>query len=827
MTGSPRRRSDGTGETTASRRAFLGGLAATPLLGLPLGPDAASSASGRQSGQDAFSELRAKAAALFTGGGFDPDDPVFAGPLARLDAAARAHRAAMDLSADRTFLWPDLPLTGVSGDIASSYQRLRTLATAWASPGTSTYGSEPAAQEILGALDFLHERAYNETKRETGNWWHWEIGAPRALMDTAVIMYDVAGSGRRAAWIRAVDRFCPNPDRRTNLTGFAETGANRADKALIVALRGIVGADAGKLALARDGLSDTRDAGRHTLFGYVTSGDGFYADGSFVQHDVVAYTGSYGVVLLQSLATILGLLGGSAWEVTDPEVRVVLDAVENAYAPWIHDGLMMDSVRGRAVSRQFNRDQDAGRDTVDAILQLAAGAGEPYATRFRRLAKGWIQRGRLLDGANVATTARAAALLDDGAVTAAPRPRGHRVFAAMDRIVHRRPAWSFAISLSSRRIAMYECGNGENYRAWYQGDGATYLHLDFHLDRGHYGDGYWPTVNAYRLAGTTVDTRHRDPAVSAGGTGTFRPANTWAGGATTGGYGVAGLHLMAAGTSLTARKSWVCLDDAVVCLGAGITSSDGRPIETVVENRATASTLTTGDGWAHLDGVAGYVFPSGPAPRTLRERRTGTWLEINDGPSTRGTADPVTRDYTTLWFDHGTNPSDATYAYILLPGATRERTRDFDGVQLLANTGDVQAVRAHGRSAGGGELLAAIFWTPGEVGAAPAPGSAAEAGGVAEAAREAGGVTEAGGLSASAPCAILIRRVAGRVTVAVSDPGRTVATTTITLPHPAHHLIEADDTVSVTTGDRPQVTVNLAGSAGRTHTAVLATGRKG
>ncbi|MEV0998704.1 polysaccharide lyase 8 family protein [Nonomuraea sp. NPDC050202] len=771
-----------------SRRAFLGGLAAVPLLG-------------SRSGQDAFSELRAKAAALFTGGGIDPDDPVFAAPVARLDAAARAHRAAMDVSAGRTFLWPDLPLTGVSGDIAGSYQRLRTLATAWASPGTSTHGDEAAAREILGGLDFLYERAYNEARRETGNWWHWEIGAPRALMDTAVIMHDAISAGQRAAWIRAVDRFCPNPDRRTNLTDFAETGANRADKALIVALRGIVGADAGKLALARDGLSDTRDAGKHTLFGHVTSGDGFYADGSFIQHGVVAYTGSYGVVLLQSLATILGLLGGSAWEVTDPAVRVVLDAVENAYAPWIHDGLMMDSVRGRAVSRQFNRDDDAGRDTVDAILQLAAGAGEPYATRFRQLAKGWIRRGRFLDAANVAATARAAALLGDAAVAAAPRPRGHRVFAAMDRIVHRRPSWSFAISLSSRRIAMYECGNGENYRAWYQGDGATYLHLD--LD--HYSAGYWPTVDSYRLAGTTVDTRHRDPAVSVGGTGTFRPANAWAGGATAGGYGVAGLDLMAAGTSLTARKSWVCLDDAVVCLGAGITSSDGRPIETVVENRATAATLTTGDGWAHLDGVAGYVFPTGPAPRTLQERRTGTWLEINDGPSTRGTADPVTRDYTTLWFDHGPDPTDATYAYILLPAATRERTRDFDGVEILANTGDAQAVRARGRSAGGGELLAAIFWTPGEVGRAP----------------------EAGGVSASAPCAVLIRRAAGRITVAVSDPSRTVATTTITLPHPAHRLIEADDTVSVTTGDRPRVTVNLAGSAGRTHTAVLSTGRKG
>ncbi|WP_222871171.1 polysaccharide lyase 8 family protein [Nonomuraea sp. PA05] len=765
-----------------SRRAFIGGLAAAPLLSVP-------------PGQDPFAELRAKAAALITGGPIDPGDPVFAAPLSRLDAAAQAYRTGMNLSAGRTHLWPDLPLTGVSDDIAGSYQRLRTLAVAWASPGTTTHGNASAAQDILGGLDFLHERAYNESRRETGNWWHWEIGAPRALMDTAVVMYDATTAEQRAAWIRAVDRFCPNPDRRTNLTDFAETGANRADKALIVALRGIVGADSGRLALARDGLSDTRDAGRHTLFGHVTSGDGFYADGSFVQHDVVAYTGSYGVVLLQSLATVLGLLGGSAWQVTDPAVRVVLDAVENAYAPWIHEGLMMDSVRGRAVSRQFNRDHDAGRDAVDAILHLAAGAGEPYATRFRRLAKGWIRRGRFLDAADVAATARAAALLSDGTVTAAPRPRGHRVFAAMDRVVHRRPSWSYAISLSSRRIAMYECGNGENYRAWYQGDGATYLHLDL----GHYSDDYWPTVDSHRLAGTTVDTRRRDPAVSSGGTGTFRPGNAWAGGAAADGYGVAGLDLAAPGTTLTARKAWVCLDDAVVCLGAGITSLDGRPIETVVENRATAAALTVGDGWAHLGGVAGYVFPSGSVPRTLRERRTGAWLEINDGPSTKGTADPVARDYTTLWFDHGADPSDAAYAYIVLPLATRERTEGFDGVEILANTGGAQAVRARGRSAGGGELIAAIFWTP----------------------------QEAGGISASVPCAVLIRRAAGRITVAVSDPGRATTTATIALPHPAHHLIEADDTVTVTTGERPQVTVDLTGSAGRTHTAVLATGRKG
>ncbi|MBE1563314.1 polysaccharide lyase 8 family protein [Nonomuraea africana] len=751
-----------------------------------------------------FATLRAKATALLTGAPFDPADPAFAAPLARLDTSAKALREALDLSPNRTSLWPDLPLKGASADISSSHQRIRTLATAWATPGSALHGNSGLATQLLGALDFLYARAYNETKREVGNWWHWEIGSARALTDTCLLMYDVISAEQRAAWIRAVDRFCPNPDRRTNLTNFSETGANRADKALIVALRGIVGDDAAKVALARDGLSDLRDGGRNTLFGYVTSRDGFYADGSFVQHDTVAYTGSYGVVLLQSVSAVLGLLGGSSWEVSDPKRSVILDAVERTFAPWIHDGLMMDSVRGRAVSRGGHRDHDAGRDTVDAILQLATGAPEPYATRFKELAKVWIGRGRFLDRAGIAATARARTLLADTRLTPAPRPVGHHVFADMDRVVHRRESWSFALSLDSKRIAGYECGNGENYRAWYQGDGVTYLYTD--LD--HYSADYWPTVNSYRLPGTTVDTRHRDPAVSVSGTGTFRPKNAWAGGAVLDGYGVAGLELMAMGSTLTARKSWICLDDAVVCLGTGITSTDGRTIETIVENRGTTGALTV-DGvlqqghegsstssWAHLEGVGGYVFPGGAPLRMLREVRTDSWRAINDGADTGGTPGPVSREYVTLWFDHGANPSGATYAYLLLPHATAEQTAAFSGVEVLANTAEVQAVHA-GRGGQGHRLFAATFWAAGS----------------------------AGEVTASAPCAVLVRRAGDRVSLAVSDPSRTVDTVTLTLGHPAHGVVRADDTVTVQPGKNPTITVKLAGSRGHTHTAELTVGR--
>ena len=131
---------------------------------------------------------------------------------------------------------------------------------------------------------------------------------------------------------------------------------------------------------------------------------------------------------------------------------------------------------------------------------------------------------------------------------------------------------------------------------------------------------------------------------------------------------------------MEARKSWFCVADTIVCLGAGITARDGTSIETVVHNRnlgENGACALTVDGvgqpdvlgwtaafpharWAHLAGHGGYVFPGGTALRALREARTGAWRDINAG----GSPDPVTRRYLTLWVDHGSDPSFALVASV-------------------------------------------------------------------------------------------------------------------------------------------------------------------
>lgn len=102
---------------------------------------------------------------------------------------------------------------------------------------------------------------------------------------------------------------------------------------------------------------------------------------------------------------------------------------------------MMDSVRGRAVSRERAGDHRDGATALAAILLLASGAPAAYATRWRALVKGWLTRNRTTPFEAFATLpqlALAKAVLNDRSLPAEPRTTGSHVFADMDRVVHRR-----------------------------------------------------------------------------------------------------------------------------------------------------------------------------------------------------------------------------------------------------------------------------------------------------------------------------------------------------------------------------------------------------
>ncbi|MDH6516281.1 hyaluronate lyase [Streptomyces sp. SAI-135] len=718
--------------------------------------------SARAASADPYDTLRRRWLDIALGTGYDPAAEPYATRLAETGELARGYRATM--APTPTSLWPGHPYDPPAG-ITWSYGRLWTMTRAYVQQGTGSTGDETLLAALLGGLDHLSATVYNPSTTRYGNWWEWQIGSPRLLMDITAALHDHLTDAQKAAACAAVDHFIPD----TMLTDYSgtSTGANRVDLCRSVALRGILGRAPDRIALARDALSP--------VFPYVTKGDGLYADGSFVQHTWVAYSGTYGQVLLDGLGRLFALLAGSAWEVTDPDRQTVLDAVEHAFAPLIHDGLVMDSVNGRAISRGHLKgderhvlrgDHFHGQGIIAAIALLAGGAGEQQRARWHGLIKGWIERdtvapiltARQFEPADLARLHAVAA----SPVPAAPEPVGHRLFAAMDRAVHRRPGFVANIAMASDRIAAYECGNGENPRGWHTGAGMLSW---WAADSGQYTDWYWPTVDWYRLPGTTVSTR-RLPDRAGGEWGEPKPGVRWVGGTTDGEYAAIGQHLKGLGSTLQARKSWFCVADAVICLGAGITCADGVPVETVVDNRnlgeGGTQSFVRGPGWAHLEGHGGWLVPDGL--HALREDRTGAWSDINTSSST----ERRTRRWQTLWLDHGTDPVDASYAYVLMPGASRRtvaaRAADRHWLSVLANDSACQAVRVDRLG-----LTAANFWRAGT----------------------------AGPLTASAGASVLVRRSGRTATLWVAEPPRSGEPLEIVWNRPVRSVVRADDTVEV------------------------------
>ncbi|MFI9582469.1 polysaccharide lyase 8 family protein [Streptomyces sp. NPDC052236] len=778
-----------------SRRTFLASATGAGALVLAAASHAPSAAAAVVVA-DEFEALRLRWVEISLGTGYDPAAEPYASSLAETGTLAAVFRGSM-APAD-TSLWPNYPFDPPSG-ITQSYYRLWTMTQAYAQQGTGLTGDAGLLADILLGLDHVAARIYNPSTTRYGNWWDWQIGSPRLLMDIVAVLYDRLSETQRAQAFAAVDHFIPDT-MLGDYTG-TSTGANRVDLCRSVVLRGLLGRAPAKLALARDALSP--------VFPYVTRGDGLYADGSFVQHTWVAYSGTYGQVMLDGLGRLFALLAGSAWAVTDPNRQIILDSVEHAYAPLIYDGLMMDSVNGRAVSRGFLRhderrvmrsDHFHGQALIAAIALLAGGASAAERERWHARIKGWIER----DTVTPILTSRQFGVADLSRlhavaampVAAAPEPVGHQLFASMDRAVHRGPGWAANISMASERIAYYECGNGENPRGWHTGAGMLYWWAGRRSDQ--YTDWFWPTVDLYRLPGTTVSTK-RLPERAGGEWGEPKPAAQWVGGASDGEYAAVGQHLLGLGSTLQARKSWFCVADTVICLGAGISASDGVPVETIVDNRSLGADGTNAftvenrprPRWAHLEGHGGWIFPGGGtrALRTLREDRTGAWNDIN----TSGTTDRATRRYQTLWLDHGTDPADASYAYLLLPGAGRRavtaRAMDEHWLRILANTGACQAVAV--RSLG---LTAANFWQAGTVGP----------------------------LTATAPASALVQSNWRTASLHISEPPRTGVPLEITWHHPVRRVTSKDASVEVLATGRSLRLRIAGGTAGATHRCEVA-----
>jgi chondroitin AC lyase len=292
---------------------------------------------------------------------------------------------------------------------------------------------------------------------------------------------------------------------------------------------------------------------------------------------------------------------------------------------------------------------------------------------------------------------------------------GHRHFWRSDITIHRRPAWYASVRMSSTRVIGAETCNGENMMGLHLGDGVTY----FHRTGTEYED-LFPVWDWRRLPGTTC--LQNDQSLVPGSR-RCRGKSDFVGGVSDGSEGVAAMEYIRG--SLHARKAWFFLDNAVVCLGAGIDCDDPEAVLTSVNQCVLNGPVTVSAGrqarelskgecftdrleWVHHDGI-GYVFLEPRKATAGAVTQSGNWHAIHRRESTT----TVERDVFNLWIDHGPRPTEARYAYVVLPDVTVGDVRSFyksRPVTVLAQTPSLHAVmRRDGRK------VQAVFFEPGRL----------------------------------------------------------------------------------------------------------------
>gem|GEM_PF-2117376 len=664
---------------------------------------------------------------------------------------AQGYWNTMNTNASRTYLWSDVLYGANSYNIVATFIRLNAMAQAWAMPGCSLQGNTNLAAVVASGMDWVVANIYTPTATEYGNWFHWEDSGPQYFESAIVFLYPALTGTEITNYCAAIDHFNPS--------GWM-TGANTADKIQIMAIRGILGKNTSKMVTAQNETS--------TLFPFVTNGDGFYTDGSFIFHTVAvgssysagfAYNGGYGVDLLGKIPTIVNLLQPSQWQITDPALTNVLFWVTTGYEPLIYNGNMMDMVRGRNIAVDSETESSVGGDVLTAIQQIVAFAPSATGAAFTN----FVNSPRLTSG------------------------QFH--FSNMDRVVAQRTNFAFGISMSSSRVAIYESINNENLHGWFTGDGMTYLYVGG--GETQFSGDFWPSVDPYFLSGTTVETTVLTNAAAGFHQTTDQ---NWVGGAqVVGTYGVAGmsLHPNCTNTTLYARKSWFMLDNEIVCLGAGITCGDPAGVHTTAENRRLGSPITqtfTLNGkaitptagwssnlpsatasWCALSGTGGYYFPAGQTNlQATFVTNSGAWSDIDQytGPLTT----VYTDNYLRLWYDHGTHPTNANYSYVILPNMTATTVSNYalnPDIVIVTNTASIQAVKKPALG-----VVAANFWTT--------------------------GTNSADIITVNNKASVITCSNLNTLSVGVSDPTQTnTKPISVTLNFPALSLISADPGVAV------------------------------
>lgn len=521
-----------------------------------------------------------------------------------------------------------------------------------------------------------------------------------------------------------IEHFVPDAGyfRKTLVNPFKALGGNLVDMGRVKIIEGLLRKDNTIIEKTSHSLKN--------LFTTATKAEGFYADGSYIDHTNVAYTGAYGNVLIDGLTQLLPIIQETDYKISNQELDMVYKWINQSFLPLIVKGELMDMSRGRSISREAASSHSAAVEVLRGFLRLANMSNEERNLDLKSTIKTIITSNKFYNVLNnlksYSDIANMNKLLNDSTVATKPLKSNLSTFNSMDRLAYYNAEkdFGFALSLHSKRTLNYEGMNDENTRGWYTGDGMFYL---YNSDQSHYSNHFWPTVNPYKMAGTTEKDAKREDTTkdfmskhskdAKEKTGQVTGTSDFVGSVKLNNhFALAAMDFTNWDRTLTAQKGWVILNDKIVFLGSNIKNTNGignvsttidqrkddskTPYTTYVNGKTIDLKQASSQQFTDTKSVfleskepgrnIGYIFFKNSTIDIERKEQTGTWNSIN---RTSKNTSIVSNPFITISQNHD-NKGDS-YGYMMVPNIDRtsfDKLANSKEVELLENSSKQQVI---------------------------------------------------------------------------------------------------------------------------------------
>lgn len=588
--------------------------------------------------------------------------------------------------------------------------RLKAMAISYGHSGSKFFNDVTLLQQIeKGLLCFKRKAPYC-----SDNWWYNDIGAPQIYMIPLLLLKGhISHDNMLVAAAYLKDKIESYMGGGKNLSWIAE----------IAMYKGCVEDNYSTVQHAFQAIASTlsivAEQGK----------EGIKIDGSFHQHHAQIYSGGYGMSLTDDVSKFMEMSADTRFanEFTLEKKDIFQKLLLEGHLLLSFRNSIDFGTRGRNISRSTS-----DYTTVPVEVLERAIVGDPVNSSIY---KSWINH------------------INNGA--AFPKANVNKHFWKSDMMTQHGGNFYMSAKIISKRTYGTESLNNENIKGYNLPLGATNI-----MTTGSEYTNIYPVWDWTRIPGTTAINNQDKTSLEGYQIGN----NEFGGGVSNGVNGI--IAYSGKYNELQVNKAYFFVDNMMLCVGGGISCAQNEDILTSVEQNLLNGEVVFNDGqekqltpnsnmqlkqlkWVHHNNT-GYIFGGADNVTIQNMTQTGSWKDIN----ATGGSDIINKDVFSVWINHGLNPENAGYQYIVVPDKSLSAFRDLADkmdIHVTQNSSLVQAIRE-------GNKYGFVFYKS------------------ASATMDDGLV-----VSSDKPSIVLIEKNGNDYTIAVSDPTYTQSNVTLTL----------------------------------------------